>query len=684
MNRAASRARTELAPLIVVGLLMVAYVAVFGTMSLRRHQNLRTNALDLGYTDQAVWNTLHGRPFRFSTYLDAAFRLDIPIGEFKEPDLLLGYHVEPILAAISLLYLLHDGPETLLWLQTLGIALGAVPVYLIARRRLVGHRAADESQFAYHLARWLPVGFVLLYLLSPALQAANLSDFHAVALSPTLLLAVFYFLETDRPWGFVAFGFLAILCKEEVGLLVAMMGLWAALVRRRWALGLGAIVVGVGWSLLSTLVIMPHFSGLRTSPFLIRYQQFGDSPVAILENLVRQPGLFLDWLLRPEVLHYLRDLWLSSGGLAVLSPVTLLMALPSLAINSFSAYGWMRSGGGHYSASIVPFLIISAIYGVDWVSRLVDSRVGSHARPSATGKRSLYWIISLALVALGLGVALGFHYYNGISPLSRRFALAQVSEHARRAEPLFEWVNRLPPQVPISVGSNLYPHVGHRERVYLFPTISDAQYILLDVTGSPSPVGVGDQRQIVGELLDYAQFGVAASDHGLLLLERGLDQYRFSPSFYEVFQAGDSTPQVAVAADFGGLLRLEGFDWEVRPVVRPGLPVEITTYWRALSPLDEGYRPVFYFWDDAERLVHVQPEELSVHWAPTWLWEPGQVIKLTLPSLPVGDLAHAGVALLEPGAGNADLEGRVMPITSASGESLSLWEQNTILELVRP
>jgi uncharacterized membrane protein len=59
------------APQVAVGVMIVAYVAIFGTLSLRRHQNLRTNALDLGYTDQAVWNTLHGRPFRFSTYLDA-------------------------------------------------------------------------------------------------------------------------------------------------------------------------------------------------------------------------------------------------------------------------------------------------------------------------------------------------------------------------------------------------------------------------------------------------------------------------------------------------------------------------------------------------------------------------------------------------------------------------------------
>ncbi|MGD8398756.1 MAG: DUF2079 domain-containing protein, partial [Anaerolineae bacterium] len=123
------------APQAIVGLLVVVYIALFGTLSVRRHQSLRTNALDLGYTDQAVWNTLHGRPFRFSTYLDAAFHLDIPIHEFREPGMLLGYHVEPILAAVSLLYLIYDGPETLLWLQTACIALGAIPVYLLARHR---------------------------------------------------------------------------------------------------------------------------------------------------------------------------------------------------------------------------------------------------------------------------------------------------------------------------------------------------------------------------------------------------------------------------------------------------------------------------------------------------------------------------------------------------------------------
>jgi uncharacterized membrane protein len=685
----------------VVGLLMVAYVVIFGTLSLRRHENLHTNALDLGYTDQAVWNTLHGRPFRFSTFLDAAFRLDIPIQDFREPGVLLGYHVEPILAPISLLYLVHDGPETLLWLQTIGISLGAIPAYLVARqhfetRSTVGngrqsHHASSitprASRFVLYVLPWLPVAFVLIYLLSPSLEAANLSDFHAVALSPALLLAAFYCLETDRPGGFVAFAFLATMCKEEVGLLVAMMGLWAAWSRRRRRLGLAVFVAGAGWSLLCFGVIMPYFSGFENPTFLVRYGQFGDSLAGVLRNVAQQPGLIVDWLRRPDVLRYLRDLWLSSGGLAIFYPLSLVMALPSLAINTFSSYGWMRSEGGHYSSAIVPFLVISGIYGVAWLAeRLGKWEIGEsgsqeigHAHKWARPEVAI-----ILLVGAGLGMALVHHYRNGISPLSRRYMLEPVGEHARRAAPFIDQINALPPEVPISVSSNLYPHVGHRERAYLFPTVSNSQFILFDVTSPGSPVPVGDQRQIVRELLDYAQFGVVASDHGLLLLERGLDDYHLSPTLDDVFLADGATPQVPDAADFDGLLRLEGSDWDVRPVVRPELVVEITTYWRAVAPLEEEYRFVFYFWDENNRLVRIQPEEYALHWYPTWLWKPEQLVKVTLPALPVGDLPHVGVAVLRPGVEDLDVRGRVVPITPVSGQALVLRQQDTILELTKP
>jgi hypothetical protein len=226
--------------------------------------------------------------------------------------------------------------------------------------------------------------------------------------------------------------------------------------------------------------------------------------------------------------------------------------------------------------------------------------------------------------------------------------------------------------------------VSHRERVYLFPTVSDAEYILLDVLGPPSPEGIGGQRQIVRDLLDYAEFGIAASDHGFLLLERGLGDYRLSSTFSQAFEVDSIRPQTPVGADFGGLLRLEGSDWNVRPVVRPELVVEIRTYWRALAALDEEYAFVFYFWDDRGQLVRVQPEEYTRHWFPTWLWAPDQAMEVRLPALPVGDLAHVGVAVLYPGAEDQDVRGRVVPIVVPGGTAPILREENTILELSIP
>jgi uncharacterized membrane protein len=667
--------RRPTAPQVVLGLLVVAYIALFGTLSLRRHQNLRTNALDLGYTDQAVWNTLHGRPFRFSTYLDAAFELDIPIHAFEQPDVLLGYHVEPILAAIAPLYLIHDGPETLLWLQTVVIALGAIPLYLLLRHR-ARPQLVQVSRFTLDLSPWLALVFVLLYFLAPSLEAANLSDFHAVALSPTLLLAAFTCLETDRPWGFLGFALLAAMCKEEIGLLVAAMGLWAACVRRRRGLGLGTAVAGVGWFLLCVQVIMPHFSGLSGSAFLARYGHLGESLGDMARNLVLQPGMFVDWLRRPEVMRYLRDLWRTGGGLSILHLPGLAMALPVVAINALSSYDWMHSGGAHYSASIVPFLILSAAYGVDWAARQAGRRVD---HPERVGR-----YVSLGLVAIGLVVALVYHHRAGISPLSRRFVLEPISEHARRAEPFIEAVNSLPPEVPVSASSGLYPHVSHRQRVYLFPTVSDAEVILVDVTGPPSPVGAGDQVGRIRALLDYVQFGVAKSDHGFLLLARDSDQFAPSPEFYAVFQVDDFRPQVPDQADVGGVLRLEGFDWAVLPVVRPGLEVQVTTYWRALAPLVEEYRFVFFFWDELDRLALIYPEEQVPAWYPTWRWQPGQVVRVTLPPLPVGDVPHAGVAVLRPGFDPLAVEGRLLPIEPVSSRQVPLREGGTVLELVRP
>ena len=71
----------------------------------------------------------------------------------------LGTHVEPILLPISLLYVVWSDPRLLLLLQSLVVALGAWPVYLIGRHALRDiHPASPGVQYG------IPLLFALVYL----------------------------------------------------------------------------------------------------------------------------------------------------------------------------------------------------------------------------------------------------------------------------------------------------------------------------------------------------------------------------------------------------------------------------------------------------------------------------------------------------------------------------------------
>ena len=161
--------------------LIIAYFLYFGVLTVQKHNAFQTTAFDLGNVDQAVWNTQHGRPFALTNIEGLTNRL--------------GTHVEPIPAPISLLYFVWSDPRALLLLQTAVIALGAWPVYLIARRAVGGRRsAAPNADYVSPLRdHALPVTFALAYLFFPAIESANVFDFHAVALAPTFFLFAFYY-----------------------------------------------------------------------------------------------------------------------------------------------------------------------------------------------------------------------------------------------------------------------------------------------------------------------------------------------------------------------------------------------------------------------------------------------------------------------------------------------------------
>ena len=186
-------------------ILLTTYTLYFSSYTIQRHENLHSYAADLSLIDQPMWNTIHGNGF-----------MEVTWGENQQPR--WAEHFEPILIPLAALFWLWPDVKILLIAQTLALALGAIPVYWLARDHL-----KEMGDLPATLAA---LGMVTLYLLSPHLQAANMADFHADPFVVTPLLLAFWYARQQHWPRMWLWAIIAMITKEPLPTLTAMLGVW--------------------------------------------------------------------------------------------------------------------------------------------------------------------------------------------------------------------------------------------------------------------------------------------------------------------------------------------------------------------------------------------------------------------------------------------------------------------------
>jgi len=580
--------------LALVLILMIAYVSIFSVLTVSKHDALETSAFDLGVYDQAVWNTSRGRPFLATD------------NEGVGTDLLLGDHVEPILIPISLLYLIYQSPKVLLILQTVVLTLGALPVFWLAQENLGSYPAA--------------LIFAAVYLLFPALESANEFDFHPVTLAPPLLLYAFYFLQKRNYKAFAGLALLAMSCKEDVPLLIFMMGFYIFFFQRDRRVGALIALGGALWFYVAMFAIIPYFNPEGKSYYFSYYDHLGNNSAEMVRTLFTRPAVILHSLLKASNLIYLRDLLIPVAFTSLFSPQTLLLGAPSLLVNLLSQYGPMSQlNRFHYGAPLVPFVVISSIYGTGFLARMTSKWL------NLPQKRAIHCLTGLVLVC-----SLIYHYFYGFTPLARHFHLYRVTDHDRLGEELAALV---PQEAAVSAHWKLNPHLSEREKIVMFPRIEDADYIFLDVTRDSWPVHPVELRDRVNQLLREG-YGVRASKDGYILLQKGLTNATgLDDSFYDFARVEHLQVEYPMVVDFGERLRFLGFDLISEEEPRPKISLRL--YWQALRPLERDYY-IFPFFFDGEtgQIIEdtVERPMTTVIWYPTSRWRANEVISMeTLP-----------------------------------------------------
>jgi len=427
----ASRRVTGGPPAVLAGLVAV-YAVVFGHLTWRQHSNWGSLGFDTGIYDQGMWLLSQGRdPFITMRGMDY-----------------WGHHVAVIGYLFAPVYWLGGGVHAVSLVHTIWVAAGAVPLWLLARHRLDGHP-------------WVAMAVPAAYLLHPAVHWVTWWLYHPDSMAITPLLFAWWLARTGRwRWFALACG-VALACKEDVGLAVAMLGLALGLMglssplsgaaRKQRTAGLLTALAGTTWFLLCTKVVIPLRND-HAPPFYESYfPALGSSLGEILRNLVFHPSRAVGLLSRHRVPGYaLKMLGPVGFVLPFLGPLGLVVAGPQLGVNLLVQVQDGATIKSQYASLPIVGLFLGVAEGMALLRR----------RP-ALARAAAGWLVGCALV--------GSHLW-GLSPLGRDYRSGVWSDTPLdNVAQLDRALATVPPQGRVAASWNIVTHFTHRPTIYEFP-----------------------------------------------------------------------------------------------------------------------------------------------------------------------------------------------------------------------
>ncbi len=357
----------------------------------------------------------------------------------------LASHVDPLLAALTPLWIVFPTPASLIAAQIVACALSAFPLYWLARR---------------HVAESVACILTLAYLSYPWLAWAALDAIHPATLAIPLFLLAVYYLDSDRLVPFAIIASAAALAGELVGLAIASLGLWYWLSKGRRRAGLTIAACGVAWTTICLEIIIPHYSG-GESQYYDLYTAVGGSPLGVIGTAATDPGALLGELVTRRDAAYVAALGLPLAGMFLLSPLLLLPAAPQFAANTLSSVTGHADPRFHTISVLVPFLWAATVFGL--------------ARLSP--QRSMLAAVLILALSLGGFVALGPHagsrayapsdWYHGDPP-------------AGHIEAIRDAVSLVPPNAPVAATAKAGSQLSARRYFYSVPTLGRADWVVVD------------------------------------------------------------------------------------------------------------------------------------------------------------------------------------------------------------
>lgn len=463
---------------------MVVYVVIFTGMNWGLWFNLQLPHGDSSMYEEHLWNFLHGKGFR--SYLDQG--------------LFLGEHIQVVHLLLLPLYVLWPSHLLMELCESIALASGAIPVFLLARRYTNSNQAATLMAWAYLL--YFPMQYVDI--------AIDLKTFRPSAFGFPALLFMIVAAERRR-WGWMTLCVLISLSvQEDYAIPVACYGLWLLVdaflkarspsasesaspeesqqgsLRSQFIAGGLLTVLAPLYLLFVMKVALPWFRDGLTIHYASYFQAFGNTPGEIVVNILTNPVLLLSHLLTVGSLVLLLDLLLPMGmplrawrQLLVGAPLFVLLCLNELTKDFPGPFH-------HFHAPLVPLWMWAACTALASTSQ---KKPDGESSTRISNQRALWAFCTALTTGIFFSLSpLGITFWDSGSAFYWK-KLYVPDERAREFEKVFPLI---PETARVASTDFVHPRFTHHERSYDYSNYprrvanyedkvpDDTEYIVID------------------------------------------------------------------------------------------------------------------------------------------------------------------------------------------------------------
>lgn len=427
----------------------VFFGIIFSLISIVNHYYFRTYALDLGLYTNALYKYAH-------------FKLADSMMINPNYEILLADHFDMYLIIFSPLVYIF-GTYTLLVVQIASILAGGFGVFRYFKLTETKHQ---------HIPYFATLFFFLFY----GIYSALAFDYHSNVVAAMIVPWFFYFFKRRNYLVSLFLAVLVLVAKENMALWLIFICLGMAVEYRKDKKALSFlsvfILLSVIYFLLIINVIIPKLSNSNQYN-LFSYSILGKTPFEAIKDLLMHPFDNLKVMFTNHnnsingdyvKIEMLILVFISGVYLLFLKPRYLIMLIPIFFQKLYHDNYHVWGIGGQYSIEFAPILAIG-----------VFSVIGEL-------KERKYVNIISAIVILGVLLSTVRVMDNTVFYTQKsRIRIYQASHYKRNYDVrnISEQLQKIPCESSVSAQSPFIPHLSLRDKIYQFPIVKDAEYIVL-------------------------------------------------------------------------------------------------------------------------------------------------------------------------------------------------------------